>query len=213
MAARREPVMQALMNLLASSVTTSFTGTVSYGSAVVADIADTAGLFVGMPVAGPRTPAGTTIASIDGATQVTLSKPATSAGGNITFATGFATVSRRLKLWTEVAAQPALFVRNADDQVAPRPHRMPARVTLNAEAWIYNRTGPTEADAPSVLQNHLLDALCAVLEPEPARETQTLGGLVHNCWIEGAIVRDSGDITGNAVAMVPISILLPDAPD
>ena len=208
MSARREPIMLALMSRLASSIATSFTGTTTYGSAVVTGISSTTGLFVGLPVSSARTVAGTTIASIDSATQVTLSAAAASAG-IASFTTGFLTVSRRLKLWRDVAAQPALFVRNADDDVANRPHRMPARLTINAEAWIYNQTGPSEAAAPAVLQNYLLDALTDALEPTAGTETLTLGGLVHNCWIEGNIERHPGDLDGQAIAIVPIRILLP----
>lgn len=210
MTAQREPIMQALMSLLASAIATNFTGSTSYGSAVVTGITSTTGLFVGMPVSSTRTPAGATIASIDSTSQVTLSADATSAGANVAFTTGFRTVSRRLKLWGDVAAQPALFVRNADDDVANRPHRMPRRLTLNVEAWVYNKSGPSEADAPSVLQNYLLDALCDVLEPTAGNEVVTLGGLVHNCWIEGNIERHPGDLDGQAIAIIPIRILLPD---
>lgn len=206
--AQREPIMLALMSLLASSIATSFSGATTYGSAVVTGIASTTGLAVGMPVSSSRTVAGTTIESIDSATQVTLSANASSAG-SATFATGFQTVSRRLKLWRDVAAQPALFVRNAEDTVANRPHRMPARLTMNVEAWVYNQTGAGEANAPAVLQNYLLDALCAALEPDAGVETLTLGGLVYNCWIEGTIERHPGDLDGQAIAIIPINILLP----
>lgn len=208
MTARREPIMDALMSLLASSIASSFTGATTYGSAVVTGIASTTGLFVGLPASSQRVVPGTTIASIDSATQITLSASASSAG-SATFTTGFLTVSRRLKIWRDVAAQPALFVRNADDTVADRPHRMPARLTMNAEAWVYNQTGPGEANAPSVLQNYLLDALCDALEPATGVELLTLGGLVHNCWIEGTIERHPGDLDGQAIAIIPISILLP----
>jgi hypothetical protein len=48
-----------------------------------------------------------------------------------------------------------------------------------------------------------------VLAPTGRAETQTLGGLVSHCWIEGRIEMDSGDNDGQAKAIIPIRILVP----
>jgi len=205
----REPIMQALFSLLTSSIASTFTGTIAYGSPVVTGIPSTGGLFVGLPVTSPRTPATATIFSVDSATQVTLSEPAISAGGNVTFTTGFRTASRRLKLWTDVAAQPALFLRSDSEEIAPRAARMPPRVTMRCEAWIYSKAGAAPGAVPATTLNYILDAVMRVLEPEPAREVQTLGGLVHNCWVEGQVELHTGDLDGQAIAFVPIRILVP----
>lgn len=205
----REIVTQALFDLLTSSIATSFTGTASYGSPIITGIADTAGLFVGMPTTSSRTPATAAIASVDGPTQVTLTEAAQSAG-TVQFTTGFRTTSRRLRMPNDVAAQPALFLRNESEDVSPRSARMPMRLTMRCEAWIYSRAG-TAADAvPGATLNHILDAITRVLEPLPGRELQTLGGLAHHCWIEGQVELHPGDLDGQALAIIPISILVPD---
>jgi hypothetical protein len=58
------------------------TGTTSNGVFTITALASTAGLSVGMAVTGTNIPAGAVIASIDSATQVTMSKAATGAAGS-----------------------------------------------------------------------------------------------------------------------------------
>ncbi len=58
----------------------TFTGTTSIGSGIVTLVSNTLGLIVGQKVTGTGIPASTTIASIDSATQITLSAHATGAG-------------------------------------------------------------------------------------------------------------------------------------
>lgn len=67
----------------AGNLGVSTTGTTTAGSAVVTGIPSTANLSVGMLAIGAAIPAGRTIASIDSATQVTLSS-----GTSVTAATG-----------------------------------------------------------------------------------------------------------------------------
>ena len=201
--------MDALFSLLTSSIASTFTGSTALNSPVITGIASTAGLFVGLPISSARTPGTATILSIDGPNQITLSEPATAGGANITFTTGFRTTGRRLKLWGDVAAQPALFLRNASEEISPRNARMPPRVTMHCEAWIYSNAGTAPDVVPAVTLNHILDAVMQVLEPGPGQEVLTLGGLVHNCWVEGQVELHTGDLDGQAIAVVPIRILLP----
>ena len=205
----REPVMQALFALLTSSIAGTFTGTASAGSPVITGIAATTGLFPGLPATSGRTPNTATIVSIDGPNHVTLSEAATASGSGTVFTTGFRTTGRRLKLWGEVAAQPALFLRNASEEIRPRNARMPPRVEMHCEAWIYANAGSSLSVAPAATLNYILDAVMHVLEPDTIREVLTLGGLVHNCWIEGQVELHPGDLDGQAIAVAPIRILLP----
>lgn len=78
------------------------------------------------------------------------------------------------------------------------------------EAWVYSNSGAAPSAIPSATLNYVLDALMRVLEPDPIREVQTLGGLVHNCWIEGQIELHAGDLDGQAIVVIPIRILLPN---
>jgi hypothetical protein len=73
--------------------TTTFTGTSSNGSAVVTAVSSLVGLAVGQTVTGSNIAAGSTIISIDSATQITLSANATGTNSGLT-AYGGTTVAR-----------------------------------------------------------------------------------------------------------------------
>jgi hypothetical protein len=76
-------------------------GTTTATSAVVTGLTSTANLVVGQPVSGTGIPANTTIASINSATQVTLSAAATASGTvAITFASTPLTITSALAIGT-----------------------------------------------------------------------------------------------------------------
>ena len=123
-------------------------------------------------------------------------------------AAGFATASRRFKMWTEVSPpdMPALFLLQKDEIAATVPG-LPTVWTIQCEAVLYaDLDGDPYAAASSVI-NPLLDAIEAALAPSPATgNKQTLGGLVQHCVIAGAIVIDeaiNGDVS---IARIPIEI-------
>lgn len=127
-------------------------------------------------------------------------------------ATGFKTGPlRRLQLWSQVANQPAIFVRNAGDDYPARPiNGLPAKTTMHVEIWIYAKVGIDPSGVPGVVINGLVDAVEAVLQPTAATAgRQTLGGLVSHCWIEGRIEMDPGDLDGQAKVIIPLRILGP----
>ena len=46
------------------------------------------------------------------------------------------------------------------------------------------------------------------MHPSPTTPgRQTLGGLVSNCYIGGKIMKDPGDLDGDAIAVIPVKIL------
>jgi hypothetical protein len=124
-------------------------------------------------------------------------------------AVGFATASRRLRHWSDVAAaeQPALFQVQKFETVK-RDAGLPAKWTLGVDLFVYAQA-PDDATAAATVINPLLDAVEAALAPDPASNLQTLGGLVAHCWIAGKIETDEGVLGGQAVAIVPIEILVP----
>jgi hypothetical protein len=65
-------------------------------------------------------------------------------------------------------------------------------------------------ETPAIQLNELLDKVTPLFNPDPIHGTQTLGGLVHDAWIEGTIARDEGALGDIGVAIVPIKILLTD---
>jgi len=89
--ALRDIILSAPAGEIGGSLTQTATANLSSGSAVVTNLASTAALSVGMRVSGTGIPpvsgglpAGTCIVSIDSATQVTLSAPASASGTGVT---------------------------------------------------------------------------------------------------------------------------------
>ncbi|HEY3919446.1 MAG TPA: hypothetical protein VGL83_16780 [Stellaceae bacterium] len=120
----------------------------------------------------------------------------------------FVTVSRRLRHWTDVGAaeQPALFqIQKSETAEGRRP--LPAKWRAAVDLYLYAQA-PDEIAAPATVLNPLIDAIEAALAPDPFTNVQSLGGLVSHCWIAGKIQTDEGVLGGQAVAIVPLEILV-----
>ena len=121
-------------------------------------------------------------------------------------AANFVTTSRKLRHWDDVGAseQPALFVVQKSEVADPQPKGVPTKWTLDVNVYIYVRS----SDVPSSEINPLLDSVTAALLPDnPITNAQTLGGLVHHCWIEGQIETDEGLLGDQSVCIIPVRIL------
>lgn len=123
----------------------------------------------------------------------------------------FAATGRRVKLWTDMNASdfPALFINQRDNSYVRDGEHVPAKVTLEADIIIYTNAGLDPNVIPATELNQLIDAVDAVLAPDPVTEKQTLGGLVSHCWIEGQILVVPGDTDGIGLAMIPVKMLVP----
>lgn len=126
----------------------------------------------------------------------------------------FATTSRKLRHWSDVGAeeQPALFQQQLDEDIA-QSRGTPANITLHAQLYIYVTTASQQTApdvVPSQLINPLIDAVDSALAGDDiANFVQTLGGLVSHCWIEGKIETYEGLLGDQAVAIIPVAILVP----
>jgi hypothetical protein len=123
---------------------------------------------------------------------------------------GVVTCSRRLVHWADVtsAQQPAIFQAQRSEQVTQETGN-PTVWKLAVDIYIYVKAPTT--DAPAQYLNPLLDAVSAALGPEnPVTNRCTLGGLVHYARIAGQIETDEGTLGDQAVAIVPIEILVTD---
>jgi hypothetical protein len=126
---------------------------------------------------------------------------------------GVVTVSRRVKLWTDVppAEQPAIFIAEHGEDVAHRSENTPGLVTIGVDLFVYVYTGEP-GGVPATTLNTVLDAIDAALAPSGAdmvRGRQTLGGLVSHCFVNGSVFKDPGDLDNQGLAVVPIKILVP----
>lgn len=119
------------------------------------------------------------------------------------------TKSRSLKSWTDVAPpdQPALFQSEGKQTAAVLPG-LPTKWTFRAELVLYVHAANCAQDQDVVtVLNTLVDEIVTALDREPGVGRQTLGGLVHDCRIQGDIETDEGRLGQQAVAIIPIEII------
>jgi hypothetical protein len=116
--------------------------------------------------------------------------------------------ARRVKLWDDLPAQPALCQAEQDEEVA-EVTGLPSRTTYSASWLIYHNVGKEPAATPTTETNLILDAVQALFPSGDPDRVQTLGGRVHHCFISGKVFKVSGDLDGQALIIVPIKILVP----
>lgn len=210
----REAIMLALLaKVTGAPCVVNFTADTAVGSVLLSNVSAAADLLKGMPVFGPGVREGAVLATVT--PTVTMSLAAAAAGTGVALKQGFRTTGRRLKHWTEVAAQPALFIDDGDEEWPERPGGIPATPLLDAEIWVYSDAGKNPDSVPASVLNALLGAIETALAPTIVfdgvnrQNVQTLGGLVEHCWIEGTLDKVSGHADGQAVAIVPIRMLVP----
>lgn len=123
---------------------------------------------------------------------------------------GFTSASRRLKHWNDVPheEQPALFQAHRDEDARHETGK-PTIWRLPFDVYVYTWT--PEPEVPAATMNPLLDAVCAALAPNVAQgQRNTLGGLVHDCRINGRIETDEGTLGSQSVCIIPVEILVAD---
>jgi hypothetical protein len=207
--ATREAIMTALQARITGAIASSFVGNATGTNPQITGIASTAKLFAGLPAVGGTVPEGTFIQTVDSANAVTLTQAPTTDGAGVTFLTGFQTVGRRVIRWSEISAQPALFLVNASEQREVRSGLPPKR-TMYVELMIYSDSGKNANFAPGITLNNFADAIEAALQPDNIlQNVQTLGGLVAHARLEDAIDFYPGDLGSQAIALLHVAILLP----
>ena len=130
-------------------------------------------------------------------------------------ARGFKTVSRRVALFSDVASssQPACY-QAEHTSTEGQTTSLPYKTTLEANWIIYHSVGKDKKAIPTIENNLIIKGVRIALEPKPndpgfLDRRNTLGGLVHHCFISGRIFRDPGDIDDQAMIVVPIKLLVP----
>jgi hypothetical protein len=118
------------------------------------------------------------------------------------------TLSRTLKAWTDVAPadQPALF-QSEGRQTAVTGNGLLTKWAFHAELAVYVHA--STAGTLDVVErlNGVVDAVLAAIDREPGTGRQTLGGLVHDCRVQGDVETDEGRLGQQAVALIPIEII------
>lgn len=126
-----------------------------------------------------------------------------------TVAGQFVTRSRKFKHFSKVSAdqQPAMFQTEVLDHGTAKTG-LPGIRKFRVSWTVYFTSDPgDDGDIPTIAMNDIVDALEGVLI-EPFNK-QTLGGLVEHTFIDGEIIKISGDDDGQGMIVVPITILVP----
>ena len=120
--------------------------------------------------------------------------------------------SRRLKLWADVppAMRPACFVFEGGAETYENAGGTPKR-SLAVRLFVYIDAHDPAAVGAAKL-NAIMDALDAALAPlgaDAALGRVTLGGAAYRASIDGKPLKDPGDLDGDGLLVVPITIVLP----
>lgn len=139
-------------------------------------------------------------------------------------ASNFTTIGRRHRAPPKdltSAQQPALFICEAQEQTVPKPPGTSGKKTLRALLFVYAwipgliEAAGAETVIPGAVINGLLQNIDDALAPSGSSQpwapqnVQTLGGLVSHCWIEGDTDIDPAIFGQQAVAVIPLHILVP----
>lgn len=124
---------------------------------------------------------------------------------------GFVYTSERLQDWDQAPAQPALYVTEGDENYKQPGGVMPPIRDIEFRVVVYHDVGKdTSHPRPATENDMILEAFEKVmLNFDTPDQRQTLGGLVHHARIEGTIMKDSGDLDGQAMLLVPIWVMIP----
>lgn len=125
----------------------------------------------------------------------------------------FRTKSRRVKLFSDSGAQPACYQAEYSDNVDQRTN-LAYKEVWEANWIIYQNVAKDVNTLPTAENNLILGAVRKALRPLPADvgfpdERNTLGSLVHHCFIQGRIFKDPGDIDQQGMLVIPIKLLIP----
>ena len=119
---------------------------------------------------------------------------------------GWVTTSTKLLGWWDVRPEkrPALFQAMGDPLVEPMGDAR--KLTLPIAYYVY--VHHTDPAGPAAQLAERIDVLLAAFAPPPGFDRLTLGGLVHTCEIAGTIETDEGTLGQDAVARVPVRIVV-----
>lgn len=130
-------------------------------------------------------------------------------GTAINGATTWRTVSNRLRLWGDVAPdqQPAAFLVTHQEKDDYRGLGLYRR-RLELGIWCYSRSdsAPGASDLDTMMEAFETGFNVA---DNMSTNSNTLGGLVYWCRIEGKTFKDPGDLDSQTLLVVPIVVEMP----
>lgn len=120
--------------------------------------------------------------------------------------TSFVNPMRRVRTFSEISEWPTLSQAEHDEMLTAKTN-LPTPRTLGVSWLIYHDIGKDTSTVPSTESNIILDALDILFPMDNSDGGQTLGGLVHRVAIQGRILKENGDLNGQALLIVPLKII------
>ncbi len=119
------------------------------------------------------------------------------------------TVSNRLRLWADVSSdqQPAAFLVTHRESDEYRNLGL-LRRRLELGIWCYSRSDSTPGGPQLDTMMEAFEAAFNVPD-DFSTNSNTLGGLVYWCRIEGKVFKDPGDIDSQTLLIVPLIVEMP----
>jgi hypothetical protein len=124
----------------------------------------------------------------------------------------FKVATRKPTTWESVEPedQPALLLRQRSEHAEHRKF-LPTKWTLSLDLMLFVHTGAANDPdvTPAQLLNPLLDAIeASIVIDDFVNGACTLGGLVSYCALDGTVELFLGSLGDEAVAIVPIKVLV-----
>jgi hypothetical protein len=125
----------------------------------------------------------------------------------------FVTSSRRVKLFADCPVFPGCYQAEHTSMVSKKRNG-PYREEWGANWIIYHNVGQDENIVAATENNRIMASVRAVMKPLPNDpgvfdNRNTLGGLVYDCFLDGRLFKDPGDLDGEGMLVVPIKLLVP----
>jgi len=127
----------------------------------------------------------------------------------------FKTKTRRIVMFDQVPSEQQAWCGQAEyGEQEEQTSGLPYKTVLEAH-WLVYQCIAKDPKAEATIENNLIiagvkKALAAIPSDVGFFEKRnTLGNLVHKCFINGRIFKDPGDIDGQGLILIPIRILVP----
>ena len=108
------------------------------------------------------------------------------------------------------AQSPACFLVRSGEEIRKDSGAKPAVRILKVHAFVYNDVGANANAVPETVLNNAMEALESALGVDNfSLGACTLGGLVRAAYLSGEVVTAPAELTGKAMQIVPIEIVIP----
>lgn len=122
---------------------------------------------------------------------------------------GWNYTSRRLQIWTDCPAQPAMYLTQGDEVWVRTTGQPPIRV-WKYQIVVYQNVGMDQTvESPGDENDLIMGAIEEALAGPHPGQPETLGGTVHSVKIVGEVLKDAGDLDGQSAIMIPIEVMVP----